>query len=229
MPSKPWFDRRFFRFLRELEANNDRKWFEDNKQRYIEEVRDPLLAFISDFGPRLQKISKHIVADPRPSGGSMFRIYRDTRFSKDKSPYKTHASAQFRHEAYKDAYAPCFYLHLQPGGCFAGAGLWHPDADSTRHIRQAIVDHSAEWRRVTRAPAWRAVCELQGDSLKRPPRGFDPQHEFIEDIKRKDFIAVTALKDAEVCSKDFMNTYVKFCRSNSKWMQFLTRAVGVAW
>jgi len=229
MPSKPWFDRKLFRFLQELEANNDRKWFEKNKPRYIEEVRDPILAFVSDFGPRLQKISKHIVADPRPNGGSMFRIYRDTRFSKDKTPYKTYASAQFRHEAYKDAYAPCFYLHLQPGSCFGGAGLWHPDADSTRKIRESIVDHASEWKRLTKAAAWRNLCELQGDSLKRPPRGFDPEHELIEDIKRKDFIAVTSFTNAEVCSKEFMNTFVKFCRTNNKWMQFLTRAVGVAW
>ena len=229
MPAKPWFDRKFLRFLQELEANNDRAWFEKNKPRYMEEVRNPILAFVSAFGPRLQKISKHIVADPRPSGGSMFRIYRDTRFSKDKTPYKTYASAQFRHEAYKDAHAPCFYLHVQPGGSFAGAGLWHPDADSTRKIRQSIVDHAREWKRLTNAPAWRALCALQGDSLQRPPRGFDPEHALIEDLKRKDFIAVTSFKDAEVCSANFMDTFVTFCRANNKWMQFLTRAVGVAW
>jgi uncharacterized protein (TIGR02453 family) len=229
MPSKGPFDRKLFRFLKDLEANNDRQWFEANKGRYIEEVREPILAFIGAFGPRLHKISKHIVADPRPTGGSMFRIYRDTRFSKDKTPYKTYASAQFRHEEYKNAYAPCFYLHLQPGGSFAGAGLWHPDTDSTRKIRAAIVDKTAEWKRVTQAPAWRALCTLQGDSLQRPPRGFDPEHECIEDIKRKDFIAVTSYKDAEVCSADFMSSFVKFCRTNNKWMHFLTRAVGVAW
>ena len=229
MPTKPWFDRKLFRFLKELEVNNDRKWFEKNKPRYIEEVRDPILAFVSDFGPRLAKISPHIVADPRPTGGSMFRLYRDTRFSKDKSPYKTYASAQFRHEEYKDAYAPCFYLHLQPGGSFAGAGLWHPDTDSTRKIRQSIVDHTAEWKRIKKAAAWRTLCNLQGDSLQRPPRGFDPEHECIEDLKRKDFIAVASFKDAEVYSADFMSTFVKFCRTNNKWMQFLTRAVGVAW
>ena len=229
MPTKPWFDRKLFRFLKELEVNNDRKWFEKNKPRYIEEVRDPILAFVSDFGPRLAKISPHIVADPRPTGGSMFRLYRDTRFSKDKSPYKTYASAQFRHEEYKDAYAPCFYLHLQPGGSFAGAGLWHPDTDSTRKIRQSIVDHTAEWKRIKKAAAWRTLCNLQGDSLQRPPRGFDPEHECIEDLKRKDFIAVASFKDAEVCSADFMSTFVKSCRTNNKWMQFLTRAVGVAW
>lgn len=229
MPRSPWFDRRLFRFLRELEANNDRDWFEDNKARYIADVRDPLLRFIDAFGPLLQKISPHMVADPRPHGGSMFRLHRDTRFSKDKSPYKTHAAAQFRHEAGKDAHAPCFYLHLQPGHCFAGAGLWHPDSTALRRIRQAIVEHSAEWKRLTGSRAWRSRVTLQGDVLKRPPRGFDAEHECIGDIKRKDFIAVAAFKDADVCSSGFLDEFSRFCRGNDRWMRFLTRAVGVAW
>src|ERR1044071_1022002 len=87
-----------FRFLGELHAHNERDWFNANKQRYERDVRDPILRFIADIGPRLQKISPHLVADPRPSGGSLFRIYRDTRFSKDKSPYKTHLGAHFFHE-----------------------------------------------------------------------------------------------------------------------------------
>ena len=229
MASRVYFGRKLFRFLKELEANNDRGWFEQNKVRYQEEVRAPLLLFIDDFGPRLAKLSQHMVADPRPSGGSMFRIYRDTRFSKDKSPYKLYASAQFRHEAGKDAHAPCFYLHLQPGGCFVGAGVWHPDGPSVKKIRQAIVAHPAEWKRIVTSRAWKAACTLEGDSLKRPPRGFDPEHAHIEDLKRKDFIAVAQIGDAVVCSGDFMNVFVKFCRTNSRWMQFLTQAIGVSW
>jgi uncharacterized protein (TIGR02453 family) len=229
MPGKTSFDRRLFRFLRELEANNDREWFEDNKSRYVTDVRDPLLAFIHAFGPRLQKISPYMVADPRPHGGSMFRIHRDTRFSKDKSPYKTHAAAQFRHEVGKDAHAPCFYLHLQPGRCFAGAGLWHPDGNALRGIRNAIVDHTAEWKRVTGSRAWRSRVTMEGDVLQRPPRGFDPEHECIDDIKRKDFIAVAPFKESDVCAPGFLDTFTRFCRSNDRWMRFLTRAVGVSW
>lgn len=229
MPRSAWFDRRLFRFLEELDANNDRAWFETNKARYLEEVRDPLLRFIDAFGVRLHKISPFMVADPRPGGGSMFRIYRDTRFSKDKSPYKTHAAAQFRHEAGKDVHAPCFYLHLQPGSCFAGAGLWHPDATALRGIRNAIVERPAEWKRITGSRAWRQRAALAGAVLQRPPRGFDPQHECIDDIKRKDFIAVTSLRNKDVCAPEFLDTFTRFCRSNTRWMQFLTQAVGVGW
>jgi uncharacterized protein DUF2461 len=89
-----YFTPRFFEFLRELTANNRKEWFEPNKQRYRDDVKEPMLHFIADLGPRLRTISEHLNADPRPSGGSMFRIYRDTRFSKDKSPYKTNIAAR---------------------------------------------------------------------------------------------------------------------------------------
>ena len=93
-----------FRFLRDLERNNNREWFADNRERYENDLKRPLLLFIADFGSRLEKISGHMVADPRPTGGSLFRIHRDIRFSKDKTPYKTNAGVHFRHEAAKDAH-----------------------------------------------------------------------------------------------------------------------------
>jgi uncharacterized protein (TIGR02453 family) len=93
------FPRDFFSFFRELKAHNERPWFEANKQRFRDSVQAPMSAFIEAMAPRLTKISKHFTADPRPNGGSMFRIYRDVRFSKDKRPYKEHAACHFRHAA----------------------------------------------------------------------------------------------------------------------------------
>ena len=133
------FTPHLFEFLLELRANNDRAWFQDNKGRYEQHVKEPLLQFIADFGPKLQSISEHFEADTRTNGGSMFRIYRDVRFSKDKSPYKTQAAAQFRHEAGKTVHAPGFYLHLAPDEVFAGVGLWHPDSATLGRIRNRIV------------------------------------------------------------------------------------------
>jgi len=111
-----------FGFLEELKDNNDRTWFQANKSRYEEQVKSPLLAFIGGFDERLQRLSPHFVADPRPVGGSMFRIYRDVRFAKDKSPYKTAAGIHFRHERAKDVHAPGYYLHLEPAGDVRSAG-----------------------------------------------------------------------------------------------------------
>ena len=110
MDSKAHFTPALFEFLAELSMNNDREWFQANKARYERDVRNPLLDFVADFGERLRTISPHMVADPRASGGSMFRIYRDVRFSKDKSPYKTNAGAHFRHEVGREVHGPGFYL-----------------------------------------------------------------------------------------------------------------------
>src|SRR6476661_7322645 len=136
-----------FTFLRELREHNDREWFQANKQRYTDTVRDPALEFIRDFESHLKKISPHFTANARPVGGSLFRIYRDTRFSHDKTPYKTHVGIYFRHEAAESARAPGFYLHLEPGDSFIGAGIWRPDTDSAKRIRAAIAADPNGWRR----------------------------------------------------------------------------------
>src|SRR5215475_9583583 len=143
------FDPEFFRFLAELAENNDRDWFAANKDRYEAEVLEPALAFIEDFGYRLTEISPHMRADPRRMGGSLFRIYRDTRFSKDKTPYKTHTGMHFRHVAAKDVHAPGYYLHLAPDSVFAGAGIWRPDTQTCNKIREAIVAKPRAWREAT--------------------------------------------------------------------------------
>ena len=129
----------YFRFFKELSANNNREWFEANKARFKESVQAPLVAFVEAMAPRLKKVSKHFVADPRLNGGSIFRIYKDVRFSKDRTPYKTHGGVQFRHARGKDAHAPGFYVHMGPGEVFFGGGIWMPPSDVLLTIRQAIL------------------------------------------------------------------------------------------
>jgi uncharacterized protein (TIGR02453 family) len=216
---------RTFAFLRELKANNERAWFEANKERYLADVRDPLLRFVAACAPGLRKISPHIVADPRPVGGSLFRIYRDVRFAKDKSPYKTHAAMSFRHADAKERPAPGFYLHLAPGDVFAGAGLWHAPADAVKAVRDAIVARSKDWARVARA------CPLgEGeDTLKRPPRGYDPAHPFLADLKRQSFTAGTRFTQADACKEDFVDRFVRASRTAAPLMQFLARALDLPW
>jgi len=226
MPKKTHFDRDFFDFLKELKENNTREWFQANKERYRSVVQDPLLRFISDFSEPLHGISPEFVADPRPSGGSMFRIYRDVRFSKDKSPYKTHASAQFRHRTGRDAHAPAFYLHLEPGNVFVGAGSWHPGRDALENIRNAIAENPEEWRSVLEDEGFSRRHELVGDSLKRPPRGFDPEHPEIDELKRKDFISVENFSQTEACSAGFIDMVAGSFEVASPLVKFLTEAVG---
>jgi uncharacterized protein (TIGR02453 family) len=229
MTKKAYFGPGLFRFLRELAQHNDKGWFEKNRERYETEVRGPLLRFIADFGEPLARVSDHYLADPRPAGGSMFRIHRDTRFSKDKSPYKTHAAAQFRHEVGKDVHAPGFYLHLEPGDMFVAAGLWRPDPAALGLIRAAIVRHPDRWKQAAHGKAFRARWELSGESLQRPPKGVAPDHPFVEDLKRKDFIAWLPFTQAQICAPDFLERCAKACTESAPLMKFLTTAVELPW
>lgn len=222
------FSPKTFEFLRDLASNNERGWFQENKHRWEQDVRDPSVRFITDFAPRLARISKHFRADPRPNGGSMFRIHRDTRFSKDKRPYKTQAGIQFRHDDGKDAHAPGFYLHLQPGMVFVGVGIWHPDAPTTRKIRDAIVAKPAAWRRARDDEAFTQRFRLAGESLQRPPAGHAKDHPLIDDLKRKDFIAVSELSEDDVTSATFLDVFTETCRAGTPLVRFLCRAVDVA-
>ena len=227
MPSNQYFTPATFGFLRDLAANNDRGWFKGNKARYEDEVKAPCIRFIADFGPHLKKISAHFRADPRPVGGSLFRIYRDVRFSKDKSPYKTAAGLHFRHFLAKDVHAPGFYLHLDPKGSFMGAGIWRPDSKTLTKIRDAIVADPAKWRTVKEAKSFTARFELTGDSLVRAPRGFDPEHPLIEDLRRKDFVASAPLARERVTSPGFMRDFTALCEAGGPLVRYLCEAVGV--
>lgn len=226
MPTRAHFTPELFRFLDELRENNTRAWFETQRERYRSQVQEPLLRFIADFADPLAAISPSFVADPRPSGGSMFRIYRDIRFSRDKSPYKTHAAAQFRHRDGRDAHTPCFYLHLEPGNVFAGAGLWHPPGPALTAVRRAIVDQPDRWRAVVGDPDFTAHQSLGGDTLSRAPRGFDPEHPLIEDIRRKDFVSSCSFSEREACAPSFLGRFVDRCREAAPFVRFLTEAVG---
>ena len=174
--SKVSFSPELFAFLADLRANNDREWFAANKQRYEQALLEPALDFVVDFAPRLEKLSPHFLADPRPSGGSLFRIYRDTRFAKDKTPYKTNAGIHFRHERAKEAAAPGFYLHLAPGEVFAGGGMWHPDTATATRIREAQRDPGRRLRDAVH-PRWRVAQASAGGLRRRPSLRRRPQAE----------------------------------------------------
>ncbi len=220
-----YFGAGLFRFLNELKADNKRDWFEDNRERYERDVKGPMLRFIDDFAKPLRSISPNFKADSRPVGGSMFRIHRDIRFSKDKSPYKTNVGAQFPHrKGGRDAHAPGFYLHLEPGRSFGGGGLWHPDPEALRQVRQRIVERSTEWRRVRQSG-----IAVEGEALKRVPAGYDPDHPFAEDLKLKDLYTMARFTDRQVCSPDFMQRFLAACRAASPLVAFLTRSLSLPW
>lgn len=214
-------------FLRALNKNNNREWFAHNKQRYEAAVREPALDFIEAMEEPLQKISQHFVAIPKKTGGSLMRPYRDTRFSKDKTPYKTNVGIQFRHELARDVHAPGYYFHIDPAEVFIGVGMWRPEPSALNAIRARIVSHPNEWKKIGRSRNFAKHLSLAGASLIRNPRGFDADHPLIDDIKRKDFVAVKALTiDDLYDDKLIANTAATF-RAGAPLMQFLCKAAGI--
>ena len=225
----PHFTPELFQFFRQLKRHNNREWFLAHKQQYETGVRDPCLRFIEDFRPRLHKISPHFIADPRRTGGSLLRIYRDMRFRPDGDPYQTMVAARFPHAAWKKTPAPGFYLHIEPGTSFLGSGLWHPDPETRNSVREAIVTNPTRWQKILSNKRFQKLCELSSASTKRTPPGVDPDHPLAEDLKRKDYITVTYFNDEQVCAADFLDQVTQACKATAPFMEFLTRALSLPW
>jgi uncharacterized protein (TIGR02453 family) len=221
------FQAKLFFFLEQLADNNNRPWFQENKPRYEQDVFEPAMAFIRAFAPKLKKISPYFVASDQRVGGSLMRVYRDTRFARDGAPYKTNVGIQFRHQMGRDVHAPGFYVHLAPGECFLAVGLWRPEPDVLAHVRQAIVDWPDRWRRTNNDRKFRSRFYADGDSLKRPPRGFPPDHPCIEDLKRTDFIGVEDLSERDVLRAGFIDHVADSFAAARPFMRFLCDAIRI--
>jgi uncharacterized protein (TIGR02453 family) len=179
------------------------------------------------MGPRIERLSSHFLAIPKRSGGSLMRVYRDTRFARDKTPYKTNIGIQFRHARGKDVHAPGFYVHIEPDGCFVGAGIWHPEAQPLFAIRTRIVEEPDLWRRAATNKPFLKEFELSGDQLARPPRGFAVDAPYIEDLKRKDFIAIANLEVDEILDPAFPQHLATRFKAAAPLMAFLCDALNL--
>jgi uncharacterized protein (TIGR02453 family) len=219
------FTKGLFTFLKDLQRHNDRAWFAENKERYVEAVQQPALEFVRAFAPFLAEISSQFVADGRPVGGSLSRIYRDVRFT-DKSPYKTHVVISFRHRLGKYVQMPGYHLYLGPGEVFAAAGIWHPDRETLHRIRTAIVQKPRDWEKATGGEAFSARFRLSGDKLKRAPAGFGPDHPLIEDLKWKDYFALAMFDEWTAIRGDFVPLTARTCSGATPFMRFLCQALG---
>ena len=223
------FPEELYTFLADLKKNNNRDWFNANKDRYVRYAKEPSLAFIAEMKDRLEEISPSYIADTRPNGGSMFRIYRDTRFSKDKAPYKLNVGCQFRHSAGKDAHAPGFYIHLQPDDSFVGGGIWAPPPAVLQKIRDAIVRHQDEWIGIKDFMAKTPRIALRdAERYKRPPQGITPDHPLVEDLKLKTFFAGGMWRNDEVTSPGFVDAIVDTFKDLVPFMRFINEALGLS-
>jgi uncharacterized protein (TIGR02453 family) len=227
--SKRYFRPAIFQFLNELEANNERRWWEENKDRYLALVRDPAIEFISDFAGKLTRFSPHFVADARTVGGSLMRPYRDMRFSSDKTPYKTNVGIQFRHESGKDVHAPGVYIHIEPAANFAGVGLWSPETKVAHAIRAQIDSDPERWGKAVHAKPFTDGWTLSepDESLKRVPAQYDADHPYADDIRLKSFIASQPLTQKVVTSSTFADYLAAELNKTRRLVAFLCEAVGL--
>ena len=219
------FPKTSLKFLKQLKANNDRDWFAENKSRYESDVLAPALAFITAMEAPMKRLSDCFNVIPKRMGGSLMRVYKDTRFSKDKTPFKTNIGIHFRHMAGKDVHAPGFYVHIEPEDTFVGIGVWRPDSKTCTAIRHHIDNESDTWSKIWRRKAFKQNFSLIGESLKRPPRGFSEDHSLITDLKRKDFIMTAPIQSSQIHSPDFDQQVTKLFRDSFCFMQFLCEAL----
>jgi uncharacterized protein (TIGR02453 family) len=181
------FTRKTLGFLRALKRNNDREWFRGRKDDYERHVRGPMVELLAKLAVDFQQFAPELVAEPRVS---LYRIYRDTRFSADKSPLKTHAAAHFPSRAFPKGQGAGLYMEIAPAGVWIGGGIYMPSSADLRLIREHIaVHHRRLHRAVTAAPFRRAVGELGGERLTRVPRGYPTDHTAAHYLRYKQFLA----------------------------------------
>lgn len=221
-----YFSEASFKFLRGLARHNERAWFLAHKAGYEATVREPFQRLLADLQPALAAISGQFRSEPKTVGGSLFRIQRDTRFSGDKAPYKSWQGARLFHARSRQVEAPSFYIHLQPGGCFVGGGIWHPSTPALRRIRQFIVDNPGGWQAAAHAPAFRRRYDLEsGEMLVRNPPGFPADFRFIDDLRHKNFVAVRAIDDATMAGPRLRATLEKDLQALAPLVDYLCAAL----
>jgi uncharacterized protein (TIGR02453 family) len=226
------FSRGALTFLRQLKRNNKRDWFLANKQVFDDEVLAPLKLLVEEMDVRFGSFAPEFVGDPKRS---IFRIYRDVRFSKDKSPYKTHAASWFKHrnssqkvgsEAYGSGAG--FYFHLEPGASFVGGGIWMPPRPTLNRLRDSIVAKQKDFERSISAPAFRKrFGKLSEEAmLTRLPRGFAPGHAAEPWLRYQSFTAGASLTDAEVLNRRLVDKLEKDFRTMLPFARWLNASLG---
>jgi uncharacterized protein (TIGR02453 family) len=188
-----------FDFLNTLKKNNNREWFNEHKTEFQEEQKS--IEIFADA--LLEKLSVHDVIETASGKKSLYRIYRDTRFSKDKTPYKSHWSGSFKRATkYRRG---GYYFHIEPGNSFIGGGFWGPVPEDLKLIRDDIAFDPSSLRKIIAEPTFLSLFgTLHGEQLKTAPKGYDPSHEAIDLLRYKQFLISRKFSDKEVLSKNFL-------------------------
>ncbi|MFC1481278.1 DUF2461 domain-containing protein [Candidatus Neomarinimicrobiota bacterium] len=219
-----------FDFLRDLKANNNKVWFEANKDRYHQYGRDEMVKALIELQADLSTFAPQIEIIPKTVGGSLHRIYRDLRFSKDKTPYKTHLLAHLRHRQREKSRGLGFYLHIEPEGSIVAGGIWHLEPKDALLVRKKIVDHPDRWEAATRSPGFlRLYGSVNGEQLQRVPKEFDDDHKFAADLKRKAFGGMAYLTDDQILGPDCIPLVVDYFKTATPIMHFMADVFDLPW
>lgn len=210
-------------FITEVAQNNNREWFAENKNRY-ETAKADVLAFVDQLIPKLAAVDPEFSIDT-PAKKCLLRIYRDVRFSKNKDPYKNNYGISFNIKG-SNIHGPGYYLHIQPGECFLGAGFWMPEAPVLKSIREEIDYNTSEFLNIIEAKNFKDIFRLsEDDKLKKAPKGYETDHPQIELLKLKSFIAVCPLKDEEFLKPGIVDKLKTAFESVYPFVLFLRNAV----
>ena len=216
-PAAPRFTDRTLKFLRALKRHNDREWFKAHKDEYETHVRGPMLAIIERLAVDLPRVAPDLIASPR----SLYRIYRDTRFSPDKTPYKTHVAASFSHHVLPKHESAGLYFHLAPDQLWIGGGLYGPQSPQLRCIREYIVGNLRSFRSLVESPVFRRLGGVTGTKLQRVPRGFPQDHEAAEYLKLKQYLAGEELDSTLATSPRFYGALLRRFTVLAPFIRFL--------
>ncbi len=212
------------RFLKRLKRNNNRTWFEKHKHEYEEYLKLPLQSFIFALQPHMASFAPEFDVSPKRS---IFRIYRDIRFSKDKTPYKTHIAAHFVLRGKEKGFVGSgYYFHIEPGEVFAGGGIYMPDADQLKGIRKAIATHADEFLSILRDAGFKKrFGKIEGERLQRIPKGYDESHPMTEWLKLKQFFVGNSLAESACYKATLVETIASIYETADPLVKFLNRAV----
>jgi uncharacterized protein (TIGR02453 family) len=218
------FPKQGLQFLKKLKRNNNRVWFESHKHEYEEYLRLPMQSFIFSLQPHFQSFAPEFDLSPKRS---IFRIYRDIRFSNDKTPYKTHIAAHFvLWGKEKGLVGSGYYFHVEPGEVYIGGGIYMPDPDQLKGIRKAIAERSDEFLSILNNQRFKKQFgKLDGDRLQRIPKGFDETHPMADWLKLKQFFVGKSLAEAVCYKASLVETIAAVCKDAAPLVKFLNRAV----
>jgi uncharacterized protein (TIGR02453 family) len=219
------FPREGIDFMKRLKRNNNRPWFEKHKDEYETFVKLPMQSLIAALQPHFERFAPEFDIHPKKS---LFRIYRDVRFSKDKTPYKTHAAAHFVLRGKpKGIEGSGFYLHIEPGEVFLGGGIYMPDGDQLKKIRRSIASQSDRFLSILGQKNFKkAFGKLQGEKLQRAPQGYEPNHPMAEWLKYKQFFIWVEWPESKCHRGKFVADVASVFESATPMVRFLNEATG---